>query len=72
MSIDRGIDKEDVVCAYICVCVCMYSGILFSHKKDLFTSWMGLGADRERQVPYGFIYTVNPKTPSKQRAEADL
>ena len=56
MSIDRGVDKEDVVH--------IYNGILLSHKKewnnaicsnmdgprDCYTEWNK--SDRERQISY--------------------
>ena len=66
MSIDRGIDKEDVVH--------IYSGILLSQKKewndailhsnvdatrDYHTKWSK--SDRERQIPYDTIYMQNLK-----------
>ena len=36
MHIDRGLDKEDVVCVCVCVyvSVCVYNGILPSHRKN--------------------------------------
>ena len=36
MHIDRGMDKEDVVCVCVCVyvSVCVYNGILPSHRKE--------------------------------------
>ena len=42
VSIDRVVDKEDMVCVCVrvcvcvCVCVCVYAydGILLSHKKE--------------------------------------
>ena len=44
MSINRRMDKEDVMYIYICVCVCVcvcvcipsytHDGILFSHKRE--------------------------------------
>ena len=63
MSIDRGMDKEDVV--YI------YNGIILSCKKewnnascsnmdghrDYHTKWSKL--DRERQISYGIAYMWN-------------
>ena len=37
MSIDRYMDKEDMVCMYVyvcmCVCVYIYNGIVLSHEK---------------------------------------
>ena len=64
MSIDRGMDKEDVVN--------IYNGILFSHKKEwnnavcsnmdgpryYHTKWSK--SDRERQMPYDSTYMWNP------------
>ena len=60
MSIDREMDKEDVVY--------LYNGILLSHKKewnnsifsnmnrprDCHTKWSKL--DRQRQIPYDITY----------------
>ena len=65
MSINRGIDKEDVVH--------IYNGILLSHKReqnnaicsnmdgprDCHTEWGKL--DRERQISYGIAYMWNLK-----------
>ena len=65
MSIDRGMDKEDVVH--------IYNGILFSHKKewnnaicsnmdgprDGHTKWSK--SDRERQISYDIAYMWNLK-----------
>ena len=64
MSIDRGLDKEDVVH--------IYNGILLSHKKKeimpLAATWMDLEiiilskSDRERQISYDITYMWNLKT----------
>ena len=64
MSIDRWMDKEDVVHTY--------DGILLSHKKrknaifsnmdgprDSNTKWGK--SDRERQIPYNITYMWNLK-----------
>ena len=65
MSIDRGMDKEDVVD--------IYNGILSSHKKggnnaicsnmdgprDYHTKWSK--SDTERQIPYDITYMWNLK-----------
>ena len=65
MSIDRGVDKEDVVH--------IHSGILLSHKKELnnancsnmdgprdcHTEWSK--SDRERQISYDITYMWNQK-----------
>ena len=65
MSINRWVDKEDVV--YI------HNGILLSHKKewnnaicsnmdatrDYYTKWSK--SERERQIPYGITYMGNLK-----------
>ena len=41
VSINRQMDKEDVVC--VCVCIYIYYGILLSHKKDeILLTWMDL------------------------------
>ena len=32
VSIDRGLDKEDVLCIYVYICT--HNGILFSRKKN--------------------------------------
>ena len=63
MSIDRGMDKKDVVHTY--------NGILLSHKKEqnnvicsnmdgprnYHTEWSK--SDRERQISYDITYTWN-------------
>ena len=65
MSIDRGMDKEDVVH--------IYNGMLLSHKKewnnaicsdmggprDCHTEWSK--SDRERQISYDITYMWNLK-----------
>ena len=65
MSIDRGVDKGDVVH--------IYNGILIGHKKewnnaicsnmdgprDCHTEWSK--SDRERQISYDITYTWNLK-----------
>ena len=65
MSINKGMDKEDVVQ--------IYNGILLSHKKeqnnaicsnmdgprDYHTKWSK--SERERQIPYGITYMWNLK-----------
>ena len=65
MSIDRGMDKEDVVH--------IYSEVLLSHKKewnnaicsnidgprDYYTKWSK--SDRERQILYDIIFMWNLK-----------
>ena len=65
MSIDRGVDKEDVVH--------IYNGILLTHKKewnwvicrdvdgprDYHTKWSK--SDRERQISYDITYMWNLK-----------
>ena len=70
MSIDRGMDKEDV--AHI------YSGILLSLKKewnnaicsnmdgprDYYTKWSK--PDRERQISYDITYIWNLKNESNE------
>ena len=40
MSINRGMDKDDMICniyiyicVYMCLCVCVYKEILLSRKK---------------------------------------
>ena len=62
-------DKEDVMC----VCVCVYNGILLSHKKewnndiysnmdeprDYHTKWSK--SDKERQISYDIAYIWNQK-----------
>ena len=65
MSIDRGMDKEDVVH--------MYSGILLSHKKNeimpLAATWMDLeiiklnevSQKEERYIPSDITYMWNLK-----------
>ena len=65
MSIDRWMDKEDVVC--------IYNGILFGHKKEwnnvICSNMDGLGgyyakwnkSDRERQIMYDITYMWNLK-----------
>ena len=65
MSIDRWMDKEDVVH--------IYNGILLSHKKEwnnvLCSNMDGLGdyhtkwsnSDRERQILYDIVYMQNLK-----------
>ena len=61
MSISRGPDKEDVVCA-LCVCVCVYlyiyvcmyihthNGILLSHKKNEIGSFVETWMDLESVI----------------------
>ena len=65
MSINRGMDKEDVVC--------IHNGILLSHKyysatndepRDLHTEWSRSG--RERQIPYDITYMWNLKKKKKK------
>ena len=65
MSVDRWMDKEDVVH--------IYNGILISHKKewnnaicsnkdgprDYYTKWSK--SERERQIPYDITYMWNLK-----------
>ena len=68
MSIDRWMDKEDVV-YIIFIYIYIYSGILFSHKKewnnaichnmdgprDYHTKWSK--SDRKKQTSYDITYT---------------
>ena len=65
MSINRGMDKEDVVH--------IYNGILLSHEKEgtnaICSNMDGPGdchtecskSDRERQIPYDITYTWSLK-----------
>ena len=62
MSIDRGMDKEDVVH--------IYSGILLSHKKEwnnaIYSNMDGprnyhTKSDRERQISYDITYVKSKK-----------
>ena len=79
MSIDRGMDKEDVVH--------IYNGILLSHKKewnnvicsnmdatrDYHTQWSK--SERERQIPYDITYMWNLKYGTNEpicKTERDL
>ena len=54
MSVDRGMDKEDVVH--------IYNGILLSHKKDevmpFAVTWMDLVIIVLSEVSQGMIYII--------------
>ena len=80
MHIDRGMDKEDVVCVCVCVyvSVCVYNGILPSHRKewnkaissnmdgprDCHTEWNK--SDRKGQISYDITYMRNLKSGSNE------
>ena len=71
MSINRWMDKEDVVCT--CVYVYTHNGILLSHKRELNNAicsnmsrprdyhTKGSKSDREIQISYEITYMWNLK-----------
>ena len=69
VSINRWMDKEDVVCVHRHTHTYMYiyNGILLSHKKNEICNNMdGLGgnyikSDKERPILYDITYTCNLK-----------
>ena len=51
MSIDRWMDKENVVCIYLCVCVCeYYSAIKKNNILPFATMWMELEGIRLSKI----------------------